>query len=127
MGQSYLYGKDDHLYQLPITYFTAANAWSNSPGFPDKVRFDRMITSRCLECHTTFIKKISSPEEENEKFDSQKIMYGVDCEKCHGPAAKHVEFQTQNPKINTAKYIINPAKLSRQQNLDLCALCHGGR
>jgi NapC/NirT cytochrome c family, N-terminal region. len=127
MGQSYLYWKDQHLFQLPITYFSAAKAWSNSPGFPDKVRFNRIITSRCLECHTTFVKKISSEEEEDEKFDNKKIIYAVDCEKCHGPAAKHVEFQTQNPKINTAKYIINPAKLSRQQNLDLCALCHGGR
>ena len=127
MGQSFLYWKDDHLFQLPITYFTAANAWSNSPGFPDKVLFNRVITSRCLECHTTFVKKISPPEEEIEKFDKQKIIYAVDCEKCHGPAAKHVEFQTQNPTITTAKYIINTAKLSRQQNLDLCASCHGGR
>lgn len=127
MGQSYLDWRDQHLFQLPITYFTAANAWSNSPGFPDKVRFNRLITSRCLECHTTFVKKISPPEEEAEKFDTRKIIYAVDCEKCHGPAAKHVEFQTQNPKITAPKYIINPARLTRQQNLDLCALCHGGR
>ena len=52
---------------------------------------------------------------------------GVDCEKCHGPAARHVEFQTQNPKETIAKFIINPAGFSRQQSLDMCALCHGGR
>ena len=52
---------------------------------------------------------------------------GVTCEKCHGPAAKHVEFQTQNPTVKTAKFIINPASFSRQQSLDQCALCHGGR
>lgn len=127
MGQSYLFWKDDYLFQLPITYFSAAHAWSNSPGFPDKVVFNRGITSRCLECHTTFVKKISEPEEEHEKFDKQKIIYAVDCEKCHGPSAKHVEFQTQNPKTTIAKYIINPAKFSRQQKMDLCALCHGGR
>src|SRR5205823_3501452 len=44
-----------------------------------------------------------------------------------GPAAKHVEYQTLHPKEIKAKYIINPAMLSRQQNLDLCAMCHGGR
>jgi hypothetical protein len=54
-------------------------------------------------------------------------LYGVDCEKCHGPAAKHVEFQSQNPTDTLGKHVINPARLSRQQNLDLCALCHGGR
>lgn len=127
MGQSYLNWRDNHLFQLPITYFSAANAWSNSPGFPDKVLFNRVITSRCLECHTTFVKTISAPDKEPEAFAKNKILYGVDCEKCHGPAAKHVEFQTQNPKQTIAKYIINPAKFSRQQNLDLCALCHGGR
>lgn len=127
MGQSYLYWHNDHLFQLPITYFSAADAWSNSPGFPDKVLFKRSITSRCLECHTTFVKTVSAPGKEPEEFAKNKIIYGVDCEKCHGPAAKHVEFQTQNPNLSASKYIVNPAKLSRQQTIDLCAACHGGR
>jgi hypothetical protein len=33
----------------------------------------------------------------------------------------------QNPKETTGKYIINPVSFSRKQNLNLCALCHGGR
>ena len=127
MGQSYLNWMNNHLFQLPITYFTAANAWSNSPGFPDKVVFNRIITSRCLECHATFVKTISAPDKEPEEFANDRIIFGVDCEKCHGPAARHVEFQKQNPKQTIGSYIINPAKLSRQQNLDLCTLCHGGR
>ena len=127
MGQSYLYWMNNGLYQLPITFFTAANTWSNSPGFPDQVRFNRIITSRCLECHTTFVKTVSEPGKTPEEFAQDKIVYGVDCEKCHGPAAKHVEFQTQNSKEHLAKFIINPKAFSRQQNLDLCASCHGGR
>ena len=127
MGQSYLYWQDNYLYQLPITYFSAANAWSNSPGFPDRIIFNRIITSRCLECHATYVNKTSPPEEQHETFDRDKIIYGVDCEKCHGPAQQHVEFQMQNPAIKTAKYIINPAKFTRQQKMDLCAACHGGR
>jgi hypothetical protein len=127
MGQSFLNWGKNRLFQLPITYFTAANAWSNSPGFPDRVVFNRPITSRCLECHTTFVKTISAPGKEPEEFDHGQIIFGVDCEKCHGPAARHVEFQSQNPKEKTGKYIVNPATFSRQQNLDLCASCHGGR
>jgi Cytochrome c554 and c-prime len=127
MGQSFLNWKDNSLFQLPITYFAAANRWSNSPGFPDRVLFNRPITSRCMECHTTFIKTVAEPANAPEEFDQNKIVYGVDCEKCHGPGAKHVEFQTQNPTATIAKYIINPSRLSRQQNLDLCASCHGGR
>ncbi|MEP6615604.1 MAG: multiheme c-type cytochrome [Ginsengibacter sp.] len=126
-GQTYLWWRGANLYQLPITYFTAADQWCNSPGFPDKVDFVRPITSRCLECHTTYVNTTSPVQQVPEEYDHNQILYGVDCEKCHGPAEKHVEYQLQNPKDSTAKYIINPARLTRQQNLELCALCHGGR
>jgi hypothetical protein len=127
-GQTYIYSKNHRLYQLPVSYFTAAKQWANSPLFPVRpVIFNRAITSRCLECHSTFAQKISAGNIEPEEFDEQHIIYGVDCEKCHGPGAKHVAFQNHNPEEKTAKYIINPARLSRQQKLDLCALCHGGR
>lgn len=127
-GQSYLSWAGSRLVQMPITFFTPANNWSNSPGFPvDRVRYNRPITSRCLECHATYAQKISAPQVEPEQFDHNAIIFGVDCEKCHGPAAKHVQFQSQNPQVKEAKFIVNPARLSRQQNIDLCALCHGGR
>jgi hypothetical protein len=79
-----------------------------------------------MECHSTYFKKVSDPAKPLEEFDHNKILFGVDCEKCHGPAAMHVEFQSKNPDIKEAKYIVNPGKLSRDRILDLCALCHGG-
>lgn len=126
-GQTYLNWMNNELFQLPISYFTSARQWSNSPAYPDKVVFNRPVTSRCLECHSTYVAKISDSGTEPEKFNRDQVLYGVDCEKCHGPAARHVEFQSQNPKDTVGEYVINPAVLSRQQNLDLCALCHGGR
>ena len=126
-GQSYLNWSKNALFQLPITFFTPAQQWSNSPGYPDKVVFNRPITSRCLECHSTYVQTISDSKAEPELFDRGRIVYGVDCEKCHGPAAKHVEFQKNHPTDTAGDHIINPRNLSRQQNLDLCALCHGGR
>jgi hypothetical protein len=125
-GQTYLYWWKDTLFQLPLTYFTATDQWCNSPGYPGRVSFGRPVTARCLECHTTYAYSTAVANAQFEKFD-HNILYGVDCEKCHGAAAQHVQFQTQNPGIKTAKYIINPAKFSRKQNLDLCILCHGGR
>jgi len=126
-GQTYINRYKNRMYQLPVSYFSAADRWANSPQYPTRpVLFNRPITSRCLECHTTFAHKISAAGHIPEDFDP-KIIFGVDCEKCHGPAARHVEFQTQNPKDTTAKYILNPAVFSRQQNLDLCGLCHGGK
>ena len=126
-GQSFLTWRQNKLFQLPITYFTAADRWSNSPGFPSgKVLIDRPITARCLECHTSYAEGISGTALEPVEFDHNKIILGVNCEKCHGPAAKHVDFQTKNPLENTAKYIVNPASLSRQLQLDICTSCHGG-
>ena len=126
-GQTYITRFQNRMYQLPVSYFTAANKWANSPQYPTHpVLFNRPITLRCLECHTTFAHRISDPNHKPEDFDPN-IILGVDCEKCHGPAAKHVEFQTQNPKDTQAKYILNPARFSRQQSLDLCGLCHGGK
>ncbi len=127
MGQSSLSWQNNHLFQMPITYFSAANKWSNSPGFPNRIVFNRVITSRCLECHTTFAETVSPPNKEPEEFDKSKFIYGINCEKCHGAAAEHVKFQTSHPDDTVAKFIINPATFNRQQKLDLCALCHGGR
>jgi len=127
MGQSFLTWRNNKLYQLPITYFTAADQWSNSPGFPnEKVMIDRPATARCLECHISYAEGVSGSALEPVEFDRNKIIYGVDCQKCHGPAAKHVEYQTQHPDEKTAKYIVDPSKLSRAQQVDICALCHGG-
>jgi mono/diheme cytochrome c family protein len=125
-GQSFLHWKGDELVQMPITYFTSANEWSNSPGYPGKLVFDRPITSRCLECHTTYVEKLSDIGHGKETFNKASVILGVDCERCHGPAAKHVEF-FKNGGDSSMASLINIASLSRQQQLDMCAVCHGGR
>lgn len=126
-GQTYLDWTGNQLFQLPISYFTLANHWTNSPGYPGMIVYNRPITSRCLECHTTFAQKISDGAAAKEEFNPKKFLYGVDCEKCHGPAAAHVAFQSEHSMDTIGKYIVNPGTLSRRQHLDLCTLCHGGR
>ena len=96
-GQTYLYWKGNDLFQLPVSYYTALNSWCNSPGFHTAfVRFDRPITAQCLECHTTYIKENELSDTRN-SFDKTQIIYGVDCERCHGPAADHVAFHKEKP------------------------------
>ena len=51
-GQSFLYWKGNQLFQLPISYFTATNSWTNSPGFPAYPYFERPVPLNCLECHS---------------------------------------------------------------------------
>ena len=124
-AQSFASWSKDKLVQLPLSYFNTVGAWINSPGYPEKVVFNRVITSRCLECHTTYA-QVTSQEGLLENFNRSNIVLGIDCEKCHGPASDHVVFKTKNPTIKDEKYIINPARFTRQQSLDACALCHSG-
>lgn len=127
MGQSFLTRRKDKYYQMPVTYYTAADQWSNSPGFPEKkVGIDKLITSRCLECHLTYAEGMGGTPEEPQTFNPDRMVFGVSCEKCHGPAAAHVSYHTANPKDTTARHIVNPASLSRTRQLDICALCHAG-
>lgn len=126
-GQTYITRFGKILFQLPVSYFTAAHKWANSPLYPiAPVIFDRPITSRCLECHTTYAQVLSPPGVEPERF-GENIIYGVDCEKCHGPAARHVDFHSTHPGEKRGQFILEPATFTRQQRLDLCGLCHSGR
>jgi len=125
-GQSYLYWDDNKLFQLPVSYYTPLNSWCNSPGFPSRmIKFNRMIPAECLECHGTYA-HVEEDANNNVSYDKNQIIYGIDCERCHGPAAKHVAFHRQHPDSKTASDIIIIKQLTRQQKLDACALCHSG-
>lgn len=125
-GQTYLYWQDNALFQLPVSYYAPLHMWTNSPGYPsDQIVFNRNIPARCMECHSTYA-KVGRTVGGNETFDRNQIMLGVDCERCHGPAAPHVNFHRKYPGTKEAKDIVNPMKISRQQRLDNCALCHSG-
>lgn len=129
-AQTYAYWKGEQLFQLPLTFFAGRQSWTNSPGFPlQEPYFDRVILSRCLECHASYIHKTdiqTGPLQMTEKLSRPSLVFGIDCERCHGPAAMHVQFHKENPADKEAKFIVPISSLSRQQKLDLCASCHSG-
>jgi hypothetical protein len=127
-GQSYLYWKDGLLFQLPLSYLVAAGRWVNSPGYVDgEVNFDRVIPPRCLECHTTSFRVEGIPPRLKYAADYE---LGLACRVCHGPPSEHSRasgpstLRHANP--HAAGGIVNPAKLTRQRQIDLCGLCHAG-
>lgn len=125
-GQSYLYWQDNSLFQLPVSYHTPSDSWTNSPGYPaTQLVFDRNIPARCLECHSTFI-RIGRSVGGNETFVPDQLIAGINCERCHGPAADHVSFHEKYPSETEGRFVVNPARLTRKQKLDNCALCHSG-
>ena len=125
-GQTYLYWDGDRLFQLPISYYVPLETWCNSPGYPSyMVYFGKQVHGQCMECHSTHA-AIAEAEGRGTIFDSASIVYGIDCERCHGPGAGHVAWHTAHPGALVGKYIVNAKHLSRQQRLDACALCHSG-
>ncbi|HKG06973.1 MAG TPA: cytochrome c3 family protein [Pedobacter sp.] len=127
-AHTYGFWTGDKLTQLQLTYFRNINEWTNSPGYPSRIYFQGM-GKRCLECHTSYAEVTSvqtSSLSMEDSFNRKSIIYGIDCERCHGPAGKHVEFHIKNPENKSAKYIKLYKDLTRKQKIDACAVCHSG-
>jgi len=123
-GQSHLTFKVDSLFQLQASYFTLTEDWINSPGFPN-YSFKRAVSDNCIKCHVTFAKNETFSSNSN-VYDRNSFMYGVDCERCHGPSQKHVKFRKGLTQNDTIDPIISIALLDRQLKMDVCAQCHAG-
>ncbi|MBZ4191960.1 multiheme c-type cytochrome [Niabella beijingensis] len=127
---TFAYWKDDQLFELPLTYLSAIKRWTNSPGFQkDRPNYTRPIVRRCFECHSSYAyseNSLAQGQYAVEQIKANTVLYGLDCERCHGPAAEHVTFHQDNPQEKKARNMVSIKALSRQQQLDLCATCHSG-
>jgi len=124
-GQSYANWENDELFQLQTSYHTSTDSWVNSPGFPSFAGRNRPIRDACLKCHVTFATNLDFSGQGN-RYNKERLIYGVDCEKCHRPSKKHVVYHRKNPEIEIANFMLPLDSLSRQQRLDVCAQCHSG-
>jgi Cytochrome c554 and c-prime len=123
-GQTYLYWKNDLLFQLPVSYWTDLGTWANSPGYRDgEANFERPVVVRCLECHLNSAALVG-PMASSNQYKRDSLVFGLSCERCHGPTREHSDAMT---KGNPGESIIRLAKLSRERQTDVCAQCHGGR
>lgn len=129
-GQTYLYWKGEELFQLPVTYWTELGQWVNSPGYRDGVAdFSRRVPARCLDCHAGYFESLAPPLN---RFRKTGFVLGISCEKCHGPGREHIARQSSkttapSEQLASSEHsIVNPAKLSRDRQMDVCALCHAG-
>ncbi len=126
-GQSYLYWRDDELYELPVSYWSDGKQWINSPGFGNGPPvFDRPASPRCLECHVTYLEPLS-PDPADNRYDKATLVTGISCEVCHGPGAQHTMLHRRSGDVSLKdEAILNPAHFSRDRKVDMCALCHNG-
>ena len=127
-GQSFLYWSGDALFQMPVSWWSSLHTWSSSPG-PRQVDrpmdFDRGISARCLECHTTYFEWKPDLSRDN-RFEHGNEILGITCERCHGAGKEHVAREQSLLHRVRLPAIVNPARLSRERQMDMCAQCHGG-
>ena len=130
-AQTYLYWNGSGIFQLPVSYFVTEHSWANSPHYPmDSIWFGRAVDVGCFECHASYIAQTGMIHVDafhgTPQYDRASIVYGIDCERCHGPGALHAAWQTAHKEDTVGRYIARFTALGRQQKLDVCAQCHSG-
>lgn len=122
-GQTFLYWRNNELYQAFVSYLSAFDEWIPSPGYQDRtVDYARAIKVECLECHVTYIEQERVPN----VYKPETAVWGISCERCHGPGRAHVQYHRTNPEEKTPKFITHPSDLPRERQLDICGQCHSG-
>lgn len=122
---SHLMLRKGYIFQAPLTWYSQKRKWDLPPGFEkgNNSRFSRIVNDECISCHNALPKTETGSEN---KFI--KIGEGIDCERCHGPGELHVNIHTRGKSIKSKngidRTIVNPSKLNREQQIDVCQRCH---
>jgi tetratricopeptide (TPR) repeat protein len=115
---------DNHLVEMPVSWYSENGGyWAMSPGYdrPNQQDFRRPIAYSCLFCHNAY----PDPAGTEEGVFPATIPEGIDCQRCHGPGRAHAEAAGRKaPPDSIRRAIVNPARLSRARQLDVCLQCH---
>ncbi len=123
--RSYLIERNQHFYEIPITWYVKGQRWDLSPGYENgfNTRFDREIGEECMACHTGHI---DFREGTTNQF--REVSLGIGCEKCHGPGSIHKLLKEGGELIDVGRKIdysiVNPANLPIGLQFDICQQCH---
>src|ERR1700761_2444917 len=131
-ARSYLHrDSGGKLIELPVSWYVEKSGyWAMSPGYDrkDQEDFRRAITGECLLCHNGLPLKGNYPERGNTGLSifPKDIPQGIDCQRCHGPGSEHVRLAlaANTPRETVRKAIVNPARLDRDRQLEVCMQCH---
>jgi Tfp pilus assembly protein PilF len=130
--RSYLHrGLDGRLIELPVSWYVENSGyWAMSPGYDRKGQedFRRAIPGECMLCHNGLPLKGSYPERGTSGLAvfPKEIPEGIDCQRCHGPGGAHVRaaLAANTPIEKIRQAIVNPARLDRDRQLEVCMQCH---
>src|SRR5439155_5835237 len=115
--------------ELPVTWYAQERAWGMSPGFDraDQPDFFRPVTYTCLFCHNGYPPlPAASDSPILPQLFPQDLPSGIDCQRCHGPGERHVRLaRSRTSSFGEVRgSIVNPARLPRERQMDVCMQCH---
>ncbi|MGB9465780.1 MAG: multiheme c-type cytochrome, partial [Candidatus Acidiferrum sp.] len=116
-ASGYLLDLGGHLFQSPVAFYTSRQSYDLAPGYenlPDP-DFTRPVSEECVLCHSGTALHV--PGALNQYRSPVFTAEAITCERCHGPAEKHLT----DPRADT---IINPAKLEPSARDSICEQCH---
>ncbi|MEZ5354001.1 MAG: tetratricopeptide repeat protein [Bryobacteraceae bacterium] len=122
--------RDGRLLQLPLAWYAPVGGgqpfWAMNPGFdrPDHRGFRRAISYECMACHNGYPRFDSPPEATGAPRFPAELPQGIDCQRCHGPGRTHIEAVAGGDKNRIRESILNPARLPRDRQLEVCMQCH---
>lgn len=127
-GRSYLVMEGPLAWQSPISWFSTVKRWDVSPGFDLGTATQRPAVNTCLYCHVNQNEPVKDTINRY-KEPLSAIQLSIGCERCHGPGEVHSKERTdglamdeKHPGIDTS--IVNPAHLSDDLQMSICAQCH---
>ena len=117
---------DGRLVELPVGWYSeGGGTWGMNPGYDrtDHMDFRRQIDRECFFCHNAYpdTDRGSGPD----LVLRGAIPEGIDCQRCHGPGKAHVESARAGATAAAIRgAIVNPARLARDRQIELCFQCH---
>ena len=119
----------NELIQLPVAWYTANGGyWAMNPNYdrPDHEDFRRRISYDCFFCHNAYPQLGGRPDDFHGDFVyPPELPAGIDCQRCHGPGQPHMDAAVRKaPPEQIRSLIVNPKRLSRDRQMDVCMQCH---
>jgi predicted CXXCH cytochrome family protein len=128
-SRTYLYrNSEGNLVEMPVSWYSEKGGyWAMSPGYDraNQADFRRTIVNECFSCHNSYPQSKQASHFADPTFDGS-VPAGIDCQRCHGPGRAHIEAASSGNAAPEAirRAIVNPAKLDRDRQLEVCMQCH---
>lgn len=129
-ARTYLYRTGaGEIYQLPLAWYSQTRTWGMAPGFdrPDHEGVLRRVRRECVFCHTSFPDVPAGADAYGApQVFPETLPEGIGCQRCHGPAARHVWFALGwiGTREDIRESVFNPGRLPEPRRDEVCMTCH---